>query len=105
MAEVDSEIVSPFVTDVLGGVHAEKGWPSSCYGMSKLSLIAFSRALAAAEPTIATTACCPGWCATDMSSHSGPKTPKQGAATPLLLLTQPQRPTGEFWQEEKAIEW
>jgi carbonyl reductase 1 len=99
------QVASAFVADVKSGMHEQRGWPSSCYGMSKLSLIAFSKALARSEPTISVNACCPGACATDMSSGRGNKSAKQGAQTPLLLLTTETPPSGQFWQDEKEIEW
>ena len=73
--------------------------------MSKLALIAFTKALAKAEPSLSVNACCPGACSTDMSSHRGQKTARQGAVTPLLLLTTDSSATGEFWQDERPIEW
>jgi len=103
--DIDREVASAFVADVQNGTHEQHGWPSTCYGMSKLSLIAFSKALAKSEPTMSVNACCPGACATDMSSGRGNKSAKQGAQTPLLLLTTEMPPTGQFWQEEKEIEW
>jgi len=32
-----------FVADVEGGVHAQRGWPNTCYGCSKLGLIALTK--------------------------------------------------------------
>lgn len=106
--DIEALVAAPFIQAVQQGVHAKDGWPGTCHGMSKLCVIAFTKALARAEPGIAVNACCPGWCATDMSSMSGPKTAAQGAATPVLLLTEPSlKPirTGEFWQDEHPVEW
>ena len=52
-------------------------------------------------------ACCPGYCATDMSSHRGTKTAAQGAQTPLYLATQPPAvvATGGFWVDERKAKW
>ena len=106
--DLEELVIAPFIQAVQQGVHGKHGWPATCYGMSKLCVIAFTKALARVETGIAVNACCPGWCATDMSSMSGPKTAAQGAATPLLLLTEPSLKvprTGEFWQDERPIEW
>jgi carbonyl reductase 1 len=48
---------------------------------------------------VTVSACCPGWCATDMSSHMGPNTAAQGADTPVWLALAPggSLPTGRFW--------
>jgi carbonyl reductase 1 len=107
VSDVDELICRPFIISVIRKEHENEGWPSTCYGMSKLALIAFTKALARAEPEIQVYCCCPGWVKTEMSSNRGSKTPKQGAATPLLLLTEPPglQYSGEFWQEERAIEW
>jgi carbonyl reductase 1 len=41
-----------------------------------------------------------------MSSHKGHKTPEEGARTPVLLATSPQvTASGEFWKDERAIDW
>jgi len=108
------EMVREFQRDVEAGTHAVKGWPNTCYGMSKLALIAFGRVFAAEEATqhsekpIWLASCCPGWCATDMSSHSGPRSAEHGARTPAWLALagkeEGQR-SGGFYQDEKEIAW
>lgn len=35
-------MMTDFVTDVKAGRHSEHGWPNTCYGMSKLGLIAYT---------------------------------------------------------------
>lgn len=37
-----SSLMSEFVEDVKSGNHRSKGWPNTCYGMSKLGLIAYT---------------------------------------------------------------
>jgi carbonyl reductase 1 len=39
-------LMNEFVEDVEAGVHQEKRWPNTCYGMSKVGIIALSRMLA-----------------------------------------------------------
>ena len=54
-------------------------WAESTYGVSKMLLIAWAKRLAAELPPGATAnACCPGFCATDMTASAT-------AAPPLLL--------------------
>jgi carbonyl reductase 1 len=50
-------------------------------------------------------ACCPGYCATDMSSWRGTKTAAAGADTPVWLALQPAGAfqSGKFWQERREI--
>ena len=35
-------MMTEFVGDVKGGRHREGGWPNTCYGMSKLGVIAYT---------------------------------------------------------------
>ena len=43
------ELMEKFETDVKSGTHKQEGWPSTCYGMSKLGLISFSKVFAREE--------------------------------------------------------
>jgi len=61
-------------------------WGSSNYGFSKLALIAHTKLVAREETRVRVNCCCPGWCATDMSSHSGPRSPAEGARNAVLLV-------------------
>lgn len=36
-------MMEAFVDDVNSGQHAAKGWPNTCYGMSKLGIIAYTK--------------------------------------------------------------
>ena len=90
-----------------------KNWPhDSAYSVSKALMIALAkvqaRDLASQRPgdKICINACCPGYVATDMSSHKGPLTPDQGAETPVMLSLLPDAsPTGDFYYLKKVIEW
>lgn len=87
---------------------ASRGWPPTCYGMSKLAVIALTKVLSRQEPSIIVVACCPGWCATDMSSHSGPYTAEQGARTPAylaMLANLDVSKSGFFFKEGAPIDW
>lgn len=106
-----SRFVDNFVGDVEAGKHAENGWPNTCYGMSKLSVIAYTRLLASSDTLtskgIACNAMCPGYCATDMSSHKGPRSAAKGAETAVWLATAPEMvgETGGFYQDLNKMEW
>lgn len=111
-ANVDSmqvleDLMEAFVTDVQNGEHEQKGWPNTCYGMSKLGVIAMTKILARREPGMRINCCCPGYCATDMSSHKGTRTAEHGARTPAMLaLSVPaDGPTGKFFVDEAEVEW
>lgn len=51
-------------------------------------------------------AACPGYCATDLNGHAGPRSAKQGAQTPIRLATLPNDgPTGGFFNDSGAVNW
>ncbi|MFF3600536.1 SDR family oxidoreductase [Kitasatospora indigofera] len=51
-------------------------------------------------------AACPGLVATDFTGFHGPRTPAQGAATPIRLATLPDGgPTGSFFEDDGVVPW
>lgn len=106
IAELDT-LVSDFIADISVGNEFTPKWPSTCYGFSKLAIIAFNKILAKQYPTILNNTCCPGYCDTDMTSHQGPRPPSEGAKTAVLLslLDESKTTTGEFWKDEAPIDW
>lgn len=102
-------LMHKFVKDVQSSVHEEQGWPSSCYGMSKVGVTAATKILATMYPNIMFASCCPGYCDTDMTSHKGTKTAEEGARTPFWLAVggdlSIQEASGKFFAEEKEIEF
>jgi len=51
-------------------------------------------------------ACCPGWVRTRMGGPGAPRTPEQGADTPVWLATLPaDGPSGGFFRDRKRIPW
>ena len=76
------------------------------YSASKAALNALTQQLAAALPTFAVNAMCPGWCSTRMGGKNAPKTPAEGADTMVWLAEEaPQSLTGKFIRERKEIVW
>jgi carbonyl reductase 1 len=73
--------------------------------MSKLFLIAYTKILAKENADLQINCCCPGYVATDMSSHRGTKTAQEGAVTPTLLATLIDPATGQFWSEGRQVVW
>jgi NAD(P)-dependent dehydrogenase (short-subunit alcohol dehydrogenase family) len=48
----------------------------------------------------------PGYCATDLNGHSGPRTPAQGATAAVTLATlPPDGPTGTFADDSGPVPW
>ena len=43
-------MMDAFVRDAEAGTHLEAGWPDTCYGVSKMGVIALTRVLAREEP-------------------------------------------------------
>uniref|UniRef100_A0A7S4EXS5 Uncharacterized protein n=2 Tax=Chrysotila carterae TaxID=13221 RepID=A0A7S4EXS5_CHRCT len=101
--------MADFVNHAQKGDHNEQGWPNTCYGTSKLGVIALTKILARtlAGRQIAVNCFCPGYCATDMSSQRGTKTAAQGAETAVWLanLDKEARLTGGFFQDSAPREW
>ena len=99
-----------FTTAVKEGKEKEKGWPSAAYSVSKSGITGMTRAVALQHQKeggeVLVNSCCPGFVDTDMTKHRGNKTIDQGAETPVLLaLGDIKGVVGEFWQNEKVIEW
>lgn len=104
LSELES-LMNEFITDVKSGNHESKGWPNTCYGMSKLGVIAMTKVLSKNEPNLLINCCCPGYCATDMSSHRGTRTAEEGARTPSFLAVAPVTTTGKFYYDGREIDW
>ncbi len=51
-------------------------------------------------------AACPGWVRTDLGSPEAPKSPEEGAETPVWLATfRPKSASGRFWRDRDVIAW
>ena len=105
-----AEIAARFVREVAAGTHAQSGFPSSAYRVSKVCMNAFVRVFArelADDPRkILVNAACPGWVRTDMGGKSAPRTVEEGARTPVWLATLPEGgPTGGFFRDQRPAEW
>ena len=87
--EALEELMRAFVRDAEAGEHVANGWPNTCYGVSKLGLIALTRVLARDEPSIMVNSADPGYCATDQNNNQGFIPAAQGAVTPALLAHAP----------------
>jgi len=95
-----------FVRDAEAGTHLEAGWPDTCYGVSKMGVIALTRVLAREEPTLLVNSADPGYCATDQNADQGYISAAQGAATPAMLahaqLPQ-EEATSHHWYESRSV--
>jgi NAD(P)-dependent dehydrogenase (short-subunit alcohol dehydrogenase family) len=78
------------------------------YNSSKSALnavtVQFAKELRATRVKV--NAACPGYCATDLNNHSGPRTAQQGSVTPIRLATLPDDgPTGGLFDDNGPVPW
>lgn len=109
------KLANGFVQAVEAGTHARDGWPNTCYGLSKVAIIAMTKVLARShsgpddelDERILCNSVDPGYCATDQNSNQGNRPAARGAVTPFLLATMPDEKqyTGLHWFDEQVIEW
>ncbi|KAK5118156.1 hypothetical protein LTR16_004934 [Cryomyces antarcticus] len=105
-----TSLMEAFKTAVAAGNEKEQGWPSAAYAVSKAGVTAMTKAVALQEKErgrgVLVNACCPGYVKTDMTRGGGSKTVDEGATTPVMLaLEDVGGVTGQFWQNERVIEW
>ncbi|XP_061693716.1 carbonyl reductase [NADPH] 1 isoform X2 [Syngnathoides biaculeatus] len=103
-----------FVELARQGQHKQEGWPEMAYGVSKIGVTTLSmihaRRLSKERPgdQILVNACCPGWVRTDMAGPKAPKTPEEGAVTPVFLALLPAgatEPHGKFVSDKTVQAW
>jgi carbonyl reductase 1 len=107
-----SELMNQFVSEVEDGSHSKKGWPNTCYGVSKLGIIALTRILARENPEMMINSVDPGYCKTDQNNNQGVVDPVDGAYTPYLLALMDQGEeeedevvSGLHFYEEAEMPW
>lgn len=101
--ELLDSYMNAFVKAVEEGKHEE--WAGTCYGMSKLGIIALSKTLAQDLTDFQINSVDPGYCATDQNSNQGTRSAEQGAVTPFLLATTEEKFSGSHWFDEQVIPW
>jgi NAD(P)-dependent dehydrogenase (short-subunit alcohol dehydrogenase family) len=78
------------------------------YASSKVAINAMTVALAKdlRNTPIKVNSADPGFTATDMNGHTGPKKPEQAALVPVQLATlPPDGPTGGYFDENGQVPW
>ncbi|XP_019964860.1 carbonyl reductase [NADPH] 1 [Paralichthys olivaceus] len=107
-------LMQQFVDMTQKNEHKPGGWPETAYGVSKTGLTTLSmilaRRLSKERPSdkILLNACCPGWVRTDMAGPKAPKSPDEGAITPVYLALLPPgatEPHGKFVSDKEVQVW
>ena len=80
--------------------------PAYCLSKTALNGVTVQLALAGARERIAVNAVCPGWVRTDMGGAGAPRSPAEGADTPVwLALDAPQGLTGQLLRDRQVVPW
>uniref|UniRef100_UPI001ED84304 carbonyl reductase [NADPH] 1-like isoform X1 n=1 Tax=Scatophagus argus TaxID=75038 RepID=UPI001ED84304 len=107
-------LMQQFVDKTKKDEHKQDGWPETAYGVSKTGLTTLSmilaRRLSKERPNdgILLNPCCPGWVRTDMAGPKAPKSPDEGAITPVYLALLPPgatEPHGKLVSEKQVQAW
>ncbi|NXE49782.1 CBR1 reductase, partial [Casuarius casuarius] len=108
------KLMMKFVEDTKKSAHEKEGWPNTAYGVSKIGVTVLSRIQAQMlnekrkGDHILLNACCPGWVRTDMAGPRAPKSPDEGAETPVYLALLPadaHGPHGQFVSNKTVQVW
>lgn len=78
------------------------------YSLSKSGLNGLTVQLDAAysDDGLITNAASPGWVRTNLGGSDAPRSPEEGADTPLWLAQfAPGSPSGRFWEDRELIDW
>ena len=77
-----------------------------CTSKSALNAVTVQFANELRGTPVKVNAVCPGYVATDLNNHNGPRTPEQGARIAIQMATIPQDgPTGGYFNEDGRVPW
>lgn len=95
------------VSSGLGAITESQSGEMPAYRISKTGLNGLTRYLDGEYgDRLLANSVCPGYVQTDMTEGNAPRTPEQGAETPIWLARfEPDAPSGRFWRDKRPIEW
>jgi len=94
------------ISSGLGAITESQSGDMPAYRISKTGLNGLTRYLDGEYDDLLANAVCPGYVQTDMTEGSAPRTPEQGADTPVWLARfRPAAPSGEFFRDRRPIDW
>lgn len=103
------EMMEEFVRLAKDNHHVAAGWPNSSYNVSKVGVSALTRLQQRfVGSNILVNHVHPGWVDTDMTSHKGPLTVKEGATPIVWAACLPEDSTvrGQYvWKDCTIIDW
>lgn len=106
LAEPGGRVVN--VSSGLGAITLPQSGDMPAYRISKTGLNGLTRYLDGeyGDDGLIANSVCPGYVQTDMTEGSAPRTPEEGADTPVWLSQfRPDAPGGEFWRDRSRKEW
>ena len=98
------ELLDAFLEDFEAGEADARGWPAAfaAYKVGKAAMNAYSRILAAEQPTLRVNCVHPGFVRTDMTVNFGMLTPEEGGSRVVAVALLPDGgPTGAYFQERQ----
>jgi hypothetical protein len=78
---------------------------SPAYRVSKVGINGLSAYLDAEYDGVIANAVSPGWVATEMGGAEAPRTPEEGADTPVWLARFREGPGRRLWKDREVVEW
>ena len=87
------------------GQLSRMGGGSPAYRVSKVAINGLAAYLDAEYDGLLANAASPGWVATAMGGPEAPRTPEEGADTPVWLARLREGPSGKLWKDRGVIEW
>ncbi|MDS0222119.1 SDR family NAD(P)-dependent oxidoreductase [Haloarcula sp. S1AR25-5A] len=106
LADAGGRVVT--MSSGLGAITESQSGGTPAYRVSKTGVNGLTKYLDGeyASDGLIANSVCPGYVQTDMTEESAPRTPEEGAETPVWLARfKADAPSGRFWRDKAEIEW